>query len=116
MAVGGYRGTDQILTRGQLADLIRGGVMRFFLLPKTAETLTLAPELRQYLQELQRIGPEIGYATPVSLITWVHAHCLTVVPATWYRHLPQSSPDSTISSEAIFDLYDCSSLLSNASY
>ena len=60
MTMGGYAGADQILTRARLADLVRRGVVRYFLLPGTIPSL-----LRD-------------------LVGWIQSSCQPVPYSVWY--------------------------------
>ncbi|GAC1401109.1 MAG: glycosyltransferase family 39 protein [Ktedonobacteraceae bacterium] len=81
MALGGFSGSDPILTTSQLASLVANGTVRFFLLNGSGD------------------GPGGGQS---SLTTWVMQHCTTVPASQW-----QSSSNSTTGSSSSTQLYSC---------
>lgn len=64
MTMGGYAGADHILTQAQLIDLVRHGIVRYFLLPGTIPSL-----LR-------------------SLTDWITTMCQPVPYSAWYPNKP----------------------------
>jgi hypothetical protein len=96
--MGGFTGRDPFLTTSQLAELVKQGVVRFFLLPTNgglpAQILDQIPE--QYRSQLLS-GSGSGGQSP--LTPWVHQHCGTVPTNLW-----QSAPNS---SDGGNQLYDC---------
>ena len=83
MALGGFLGSDPILTTTQLATLIKKGNVRFFLLNSF------------------RSRPQ---PPPHILTTWVTQHCITVPINLWQSTNP---PDSSFSPLEANQLYDC---------
>jgi 4-amino-4-deoxy-L-arabinose transferase-like glycosyltransferase len=69
MTMGGYAGTDQILTRAQLIDLVHRGIVRYFLLPGT---------IPSFLRELT---------------SWITSTCQRVPYSAWYpnKFFPQGT-------------------------
>jgi len=80
MALGGFSGSDPILTTTQLATLVKNGTVRFFLLNSSGG------------------GPGGGQST---LTTWVTQHCTVVPTSQW-----QSTSTSSASSGST-QLYSC---------
>jgi hypothetical protein len=69
MALGGFSGSDPILTTSQLAKLVANGTVKYFLLNGSGG------------------GPGGGQS---SLTTWITQHC-TVVPASQYSSTSSST-------------------------
>ena len=80
MALGGFSGSDPILTTSQLASLIANGTVRYFLLSGS--------------------GGEPGGGQS-SLTTWVTQHCTTVPASQW------QSTSSTPNTGSATQLYSC---------
>jgi 4-amino-4-deoxy-L-arabinose transferase-like glycosyltransferase len=105
MAMGGFSGSDPILTTSSLQTLIKNGTVRFFLLnaPQTnARTSSAVPAQNQALANF------FGGNRQSSATSWVTQHCATVPASAW-----QSSSSTTNSSANPLggnQLYDCSTL------
>jgi 4-amino-4-deoxy-L-arabinose transferase-like glycosyltransferase len=85
MALGGYSGTDRILTPERLVNLIENGTVRFFLLP------------------LRQDSPNND------LMQWVNTHC-TAVPASQWQSAPSRSgaaPGASSNGSSSQQLFDC---------
>ncbi|HLW03348.1 MAG TPA: glycosyltransferase family 39 protein [Ktedonobacterales bacterium] len=88
MAMGGFAGSDPILTPASLAKIVQRGEVRFFLLSSNplqgmtpAQIAKLSPELRELLQAFGGArGRGFGQS---SLTSWVAAHCATVPRSQW---------------------------------
>jgi 4-amino-4-deoxy-L-arabinose transferase-like glycosyltransferase len=76
MALGGFSGSDPILTTTQLAALVKNGTVRFFLLNGSG-----------------RFGGGPGGSSQSALVTWIKQHCEVVPSSQW-----QSSSTSSSSS------------------
>jgi 4-amino-4-deoxy-L-arabinose transferase-like glycosyltransferase len=72
MALGGFSGSDQILTVQQLARLVANGTVHYFL--------------------IQSGGPGSGSGSNSALVQWVTTHG-TVVPASRYETASPSATD-----------------------
>jgi len=83
MALGGFIGSDPILTTTQLTTLIKKGTVRFFLLNSF------------------RSRPQ---PPPHTLTTWITQHCSTVPTNLWQSVTP---PDGSFSPLEANQLYDC---------
>jgi 4-amino-4-deoxy-L-arabinose transferase-like glycosyltransferase len=81
MALGGFTGSDPILTTAKLAALVKAGIVRFFLLNGSGS------------------GPGGGQS---SLISWVTQHCTTVSSSQY-----QSSSSTSSGFGGSGQLYDC---------
>src|SRR5207245_533900 len=86
MALGGFSGSDPILTTTQLAALVKSGTVRFFLLNGSGGG-----------------GPGGGQST---LTTWVTQHC-TAVPASQWQSSSTSSSSGGFGGTG--QLYVCTS-------
>ena len=118
MSLGGFSGSDPILTTNQLASLVANGTVRFFLLNSFGrggqlpqQILNQIPE--QFRSRLQKgavvVGPGgFGGRQQATLTTWVTQHCKTVPSKLW-----QSASASSGNGGGGFDfgganqLYDC---------
>jgi 4-amino-4-deoxy-L-arabinose transferase-like glycosyltransferase len=99
MSLGGFSGSDPILTTNQLASLVAKGTVRFFLLNSSgrrqisSKTLNQLPaqvreQIQQALQNGGFAGPGGGFggfggSQQASLTTWVTQHCKTVPTNLW---------------------------------
>ena len=111
MALGGFSGSDPILTTTQLASLVAKGTVRFFLLNSfsgrgqlPSQILDQIPE--QFRNRIQSGPGGFGGGQQSALTSWVTQHCKTVSTSLW-----QSSSTSTGSSGfgpgRANQLYDC---------
>jgi len=127
MAMGGFLGSDPILTTAKLASLVKRGVVRYFLLPSASgfrlpnSLLTQVP--KRFRSRLRRGDFFRGgrFGGNGDLTTWVQKHC-TVVPPRVYggtttstRSGGASSPSSSFGGfrGGFFggqQLYNCSNL------
>ena len=112
MAMGGFSGSDPILTTNQLASLVANGTVRFFLLGSARgqipqQVLNRIPQ--QIRNRLQQGGFGFGGRQQTALTTWVTQHCTPVSSQLW-----QTSPSSTGSSGGFgsraANLYDCAAV------
>ena len=119
MSLGGFSGSDPILTTNQLASLVANGTVRFFLLNPSGrgrlpqQILNQIPE--QFKSRVQQASQNGGFAGPggsgrqSALATWVTQHC-KVVPSNLWQ--PASTSSGTGNGNG-FDfgganqLYDC---------
>ncbi len=95
MSLGGFSGSDPILTTTQLASLVANGTVRFFLLNSfrgrgqlPQQILNqLPPQVRERIQQgLQGggfAGPGFGGGQQGALTSWVTQHCKTVPSNLW---------------------------------
>ncbi len=123
MSLGGFSGSDSILTTSQLASLVANGTVRFFLLNSfggrrqlSQQTLNQIPQqfrsrVQQALQNGAFAGPGGFGGQQSTLTTWVTQHC-TVVPANKWQ--PASTSSGTAGGGGGFggfgganQLYDC---------
>src|SRR5260221_12129230 len=99
MSLGGFSGSDPILTTSQLASLVANGTVRFFLLNSFGrrgqipqQILNQLPsQLRSRVQQGGLAGPGgFGGGQQGALTTWVTQHC-KVVPANLWQPASTSS-------------------------
>jgi 4-amino-4-deoxy-L-arabinose transferase-like glycosyltransferase len=113
MALGGFSGSDPILTTGQLASLVANGTVRFFLLNSLGrgqippQILDQLPQqIKERLQSGSRGFGGFGAGQQSALTTWVTQHCKTVPTSQW-----QTTSTSTGSGDfgpgRASQLYDC---------
>jgi 4-amino-4-deoxy-L-arabinose transferase-like glycosyltransferase len=103
MALGGFTGSDPILTTRQLSTLISNHTVRFFLLPGAVDSsllpAPLSPQLREILANGGRSSEMLG--PNGQLVQWVQRFCVTVAQKLW------QSSQSPFSNQQ--RLYDCQS-------
>ena len=120
MSLGGFSGSDPILTTNQLASLVASGTVRFFLLNSFGGRRQLPqqilnqlpPQMRERIQQAVQgggfAGPGFGGGQQGVLTSWVTQHCKTVPSNLW-----QPASASTGSGGGGFgfgganQLYDC---------
>jgi len=112
MALGGFGGSDPILTTDQLAALVSKGTVRYFLLGSVGGGRQIPPQFLDQIPEQFRdfiregSGGRGGIGGQQSALTsWVTQHC-TVVPASQWQSTTsntQSVPGAGRGSQ----LYDC---------
>jgi 4-amino-4-deoxy-L-arabinose transferase-like glycosyltransferase len=74
MALGGFSGSDPILTTTQLAALVKSGVVKFFLISGSGG------------------GGSPGGSSQSALITWIEQHGTVVSSSQWQSSSTSSSP------------------------
>ena len=115
MSLGGFSGSDPILTSSQLASLVANGTVRYFLLNgggfsgrgQGSFLEDLPPAIRERIEEGGFGGGAFGGGTQSSLSSWVTQNCSAVPSNQW-----QSSTSSTQNPGRGFgagsgSLYDC---------
>src|SRR6266567_1868426 len=112
MAMGGFSGSDPILTTNQLASLVAQGIVRFFLLP-SFNLRQLPPQIldqipQQFRNRLQN-GPSGfgGFGQQGALTTWVTQHCTTVPTKLWQSSSTSSGTGGGFGRGFANQLYDC---------
>jgi 4-amino-4-deoxy-L-arabinose transferase-like glycosyltransferase len=85
MAIGGFFGTDQILTAGTMPRLIHSGAVQYMLVPYGNLSLSLSKAT--------------GIARNNAIFSWVSDHCTEIPPSAW-----GGNGDSRVREYA---LYDC---------
>jgi 4-amino-4-deoxy-L-arabinose transferase-like glycosyltransferase len=103
MALGGFSGSDPILTTSQLETLIHQGTVRYFLLNSFGAGPQPSPQSLNNIPEQHRQRPS-GGGPQNSLTSWVTQHCTTVSTS----QLQSSSTTNQTSGPAgASQLYDC---------
>ena len=112
MALGGFNGSDPILTTSQLAALVKSGTVRFFLLDSFGGGFQPPQQILDQIPDQFRDFPGSGAGGPggpggpgqrSSLTSWVTQHC-TVVSTS---QLQSTSNGSDSGQGAAGQLYDC---------
>ncbi len=110
MAMGGFSGSDPILTTSQLAQLVSNGTVRFFLTGGAGggrggfNVNDLPEQYRDIAREFAgRGGGFGGFGGQSTLSTWVTQHCKQV-PKNFWSTLQSTSSSTADASQ----LYDCS--------
>ncbi len=113
MAMGGFSGSDPILTTSQLATLIANGTVRFFLLngPRTGQQIPsqILDQIPSQFRNAAR-GGFAGFGGQQSaLTTYVANHCTTVPTQEWQTSSTGSTPGigSFFGRGGANQLYDC---------
>lgn len=92
MSLGGFSGSDPILTTSQLQTLLHQGTIRYFLLgsfgagqqPSPGFLQNIPKQFRDRLnRDRQRGGGGFGGGQQSSLTSWVTQHCTTVPTSQW---------------------------------
>ncbi len=116
MAIGGFLGTDPILTVQQLQTLIKNNTVRFFYLQGVPNLSNLPPQV----QEMIKNGG-FGNSGRQNITLWVGSHCSVVSSTLWSSNpdnnspLPGGTPPSTGGfpppggGRFEMQLYDCAS-------
>jgi len=111
MALGGFSGSDPILTTSQLADIVGQGKVRFFLLGSfdagrqlPSQFLDRIPE--QFRDRLRGGFGGGGIGQQSALTTWVTQHCL-VVPASKWQSFSTNTGSGSFGPSGANQLYDC---------
>jgi hypothetical protein len=113
MALGGFGGSDPILTTGQLAALVSQGTVRYFLLGSFRDGGQPPPQFLEDIPEQfrdrfgDRFGGPGGFGggQQGALTSWVTQHCTAVPASQW-----QSSASNTQNTPGPVggnQLYDC---------
>jgi 4-amino-4-deoxy-L-arabinose transferase-like glycosyltransferase len=109
MAMGGFSGSDPILTTSKLASLVANGTVRFFLLNARRQlpqqVLNQIPQ--QFRNRLQQGGFPFGGGQQAALTTWVTQHCTPVPAKLWQSASTSSSSGSGFGPFGANQLYDC---------
>jgi 4-amino-4-deoxy-L-arabinose transferase-like glycosyltransferase len=111
MALGGFSGSDPILTTDQLASLVANGTVRFFLLGSFGPGQQLPPQIldripEQYRDRLRGGFGRDGFGQQGELTTWVTQHC-SVVPASLWQSTSTSTGSGGFGPGGANQLYDC---------
>jgi len=119
MALGGFSGSDPILTTNQLSTLIANGTVRFFLLngPRTGQQIPpqVLDQLPAQVRNAARNGGFAGFGGQQSAVTtYVTNHCAVVPTNEWQSASSSTSNSGTPSIGSFFGrgggaskLYDC---------
>jgi 4-amino-4-deoxy-L-arabinose transferase-like glycosyltransferase len=103
MALGGFVGSDPILTTRQLSELVSNGTVRFFLLPGVLNINRLPDGLPpQWRETLERSDVDGALEWNEQLVQWVQKSC-AVVPHTLWQS-PSTFPLLLNNRQ---ELYDC---------
>jgi 4-amino-4-deoxy-L-arabinose transferase-like glycosyltransferase len=99
MAMGGYAGSDQILTLAHLKQLVAAGTVHYFVLPQTFQESKahLNPAVLTFQENYQALVEAMGAASTSTLTNWVRTDCTHVPTDEWH-----SSSEVTL-----LDVYDC---------
>ena len=102
MALGGFSGSDPILTTSQLASLVANGTVRFFLL----NSLRLPTQILNQIPEQFRNSLGNGFGGQQGALTaWVTQHCATVPTSLWQS--TSTSSGGGFGRGGANQLYDC---------
>jgi 4-amino-4-deoxy-L-arabinose transferase-like glycosyltransferase len=109
MAMGGFSGSDPILTTSQLATLVANGTVRFFLLGTPRAGRQLPPQILDQIPEQFRSRLQQGGfgGQQSALTTWVTQHCTTVPARLWQSPSTSSGTTGGFGFGGANQLYDC---------
>ncbi len=113
MAMGGFSGSDPILTTSQLAKLIANGTVRFFLLnaPRTGQQIPsqILDQIPAQFRNAARSGFAGFGGQQSALTTYVTKHCTAVPTSEWQTSSSTSAPSigSFFGRGGANTLYDC---------
>jgi 4-amino-4-deoxy-L-arabinose transferase-like glycosyltransferase len=116
MSLGGFSGSDPILTTSQLASLVANGTVRFFLLNSFGgkgqipqQILNQLPsQFRSRVQQGGLAGPGgFGGGQQGALTTWVTQHCKVVPANLWQPASTSSGTGGGFGFGGANQLYDC---------
>jgi 4-amino-4-deoxy-L-arabinose transferase-like glycosyltransferase len=111
MSLGGFSGSDPILTTSQLASLVANGTVRFFLLNSPGrgqvpqQILNQIPQ--QFRSQLQQAARQGGFGRQSTLTTWVTQHCKVVPSNLWQPASTSSGAGAGFGPFGANQLYDC---------
>ncbi len=113
MALGGFAGSDPILTPSQLASLVAGGTVRFFLLNDPSRLLQFSDQMvasgvRNSPGAVQSTIPGFfrsGLNSQSALTGWVTKHCRVVPAKNWQGSRTRNN--GSVQSVNVAQLYDC---------
>jgi 4-amino-4-deoxy-L-arabinose transferase-like glycosyltransferase len=104
MALGGYSGSDPILTQPHLSELVSHSIVRFFLLPDLVDTSRLPDDPPPPLRKMLESGDVSGtMGRNGQLVQWVQQSCVVVAHNRWQSLSQQFQSPSHNGQE----LYDC---------
>jgi 4-amino-4-deoxy-L-arabinose transferase-like glycosyltransferase len=123
MSLGGFSGSDPILTKDQLASLVTNGTVRYFLLNgggfsgrgQGSFLEDLPPAIRERIEEGGFGGGgfgggAFGGGTQSSLSSWVTQNCSAVPSSQWQSSTSSTqNPGRSFGAGAAGSLYDCAS-------
>jgi 4-amino-4-deoxy-L-arabinose transferase-like glycosyltransferase len=84
MTLGGFGGSDPILTTSQLSTLVKNGTIRFFLINGSG-------------------GGGFGGGSQSALTTWIEQHCKVVSSSQWQSSSTSSSPGGFGGTEQLYE-------------
>jgi 4-amino-4-deoxy-L-arabinose transferase-like glycosyltransferase len=108
MAMGGFLGNDPILTPAKVANLVKNGTVRYFLLPTASDFGGAPAQLPKGLRA--RLGARGGgfgggrFSANNGVTTWVQKNC-TVVPSSQYSSTASSAGSTNFAGGEA--LYSC---------
>ena len=115
MVLGGFSGSDPILTTTQLASLVANGTVRFFLLNSFNGGGQIPPQILNQIPEQFRDRLQSGFrgfggfggGQQSALTTWVTQHCTTVSTSLWQSSSTGSGAGGGFGRGGANQLYDC---------
>ena len=107
MALGGFNGSDPILTTERLARLVERGTVRFFLVPRPGPPPGATSLDAGAASSVQPAPAIIGMGPPEQndLMRWVRERCAPVPPELWQSPPPSVAGD--VMGPLGSELYDC---------
>lgn len=101
MAMGGFSGSDNILTTKALQHDVANGTVRYFLLQGGGRSFTLTPDqiaalppgIQEILAGRGGGGGFGGFGAASKLSSWVTTNCTIIPPSAWSSQTPSSAGD-----------------------
>ena len=115
MALGGFSGSDPILTTSQLATLVTNNTVRFFLLNASTGRRPQSSQTSQQTRNLPNSGSApgggffaggFGRGAQNALTSWVTQHC-TIVPTRLWQSSSATTRSNGFAAGGTTQLYDC---------
>jgi 4-amino-4-deoxy-L-arabinose transferase-like glycosyltransferase len=114
MPLGGFSGSDPILTNQKLANLVQNGTVHYFLLSSAQGNRNALDDLPEQVREEleQEFGGSLpaggGFGRGSSLTTWVQQHCVVVPTSQWEGQTQGQQGGTGGFGGGANQLYDCS--------
>jgi len=97
MAIGGFSGSDPILSSQELGAKVANGEIRFFLLPITPHTPAIQQSAKRKLPQKKVSEPQ----------DWIQENCRVVPPRVWRPLSPDRGAEKFNGLNGVPELWDC---------
>lgn len=111
MALGGFLGSDPILTTEKLQSLVNNGTVRYFLL-QSFDSSRIPAAISEAMEDNGATGGPMGGGQQQAIQSWVQQHCSVVPQSEWQANSGQNA--STVAGPGGGEqLYSCSSTVTS---